>query len=289
MAHEGLVFLQVNLHQLQSPWLLCSWGCLPETSVEQNNPSALYIPLIALRIYHLVTLYMVFCGETPWNPILAWICWTSCETNSKTTCFLSSLSHTWMYTFWIWNSTQMNAQLYYTLSVTTTIYDVSKKHPAACATSPRVATSAAARHASFPLLLPERTSVIPTNISGTGTADRKQWKYHIQHLCYCNLYILHYICPISSMRYKHTVSTYLPTLSYIHLFFFLVQACNYIPIMDNMGAGFNAHISYTIYHVCIICLWSLVGCTTLIHEPLHCHHVSTCSAPQAPLFLNLPA
>lgn len=46
-----------------------------------------------------------------------------------------------------------------------------------------------------------------------------------------------------------------------------MQACNYIPIMDNIGAGFNAHTSYTIYHVCIICLWSLVGCTTLIHEP----------------------
>lgn len=73
-------------------------------------------------------------------------------------------------------------------------------------------------------------------------------------------YVPYHPCGIS-------ISTYLPTLSYTHLFFFLVQACNYIPIMDNMGAGFDAHTSYTIYHVCIICLWSLVGCTTLIHEP----------------------
>ena len=142
----------------------------------------------------------------------------------------------------------MNAQLYYTLSVTTTIYDVSKKHPVACATSPRVATSAAARHASFPLLLPERTSVIPTNISGTGTADRKQCKLkchiHIFAIVTCTsfiTYVPYHPCGIS-------ISTYLPTLSYIHPFFFLVQACNYIPIMDNMGAGFNAHI-HIIYHI----------------------------------------
>ena len=83
-----LVFLQVNLHQLQSPWLLCSWGCLPGATVEQNNPSTLCT--------------WSFVGERPWNSILVWICWTSCQMNSKTTCF-SSLSHihTWnenMYT-----------------------------------------------------------------------------------------------------------------------------------------------------------------------------------------------
>lgn len=68
----------------------------------------------------------------------------------------------------------------------------------------------------------------------------------------CNLYILRYICPISFMRYKHK---YLSTYIVPHLFFFLVQARNYIPFMDNMGAGFNAHTSYTIYkhyHVDII-------------------------------------
>lgn len=38
MAHEGLVFLQVNLHQLQSPWLLCSWGCLPKKIRRTEQP-----------------------------------------------------------------------------------------------------------------------------------------------------------------------------------------------------------------------------------------------------------
>ncbi len=56
------------------------------------------------------TLYMIFCGERPWNSILAWICWTSCQMNSKTTCFSSlSLSHTHLkrnhvHDFWILNT-----------------------------------------------------------------------------------------------------------------------------------------------------------------------------------------